>query len=164
MYLATQLEDLQLTDPATNDIFQFTLSCETSDPVHITQLVEERFGAAALEKLMNKNHVQKAPPVFKAGEVEAARLQVKTALDFWASKVGQMAEIAEAEEDLRGVADESVTWRLSQVAEARNKAERSEHEDKAEYDTADNGVRINRAERSTLDDLLGRINFTKPRR
>ena len=74
------------------------------------------------------------------------------------------AEIAEAAEDLGGVADEAVTWRLSQAAEARNRAMRSQQEDKAEYDLGENGARINRGEREALNALLENISFSKPRR
>ena len=65
---------------------------------------------------------------------------------------------------LRGVADEAVTWRLSQAAEARNRAMRSQQEDKAEYDLGENGARINRGEREALNALLENISFSKPRR
>ena len=69
-----------------------------------------------------------------------------------------------AAEDITGVADEAVTWRLSQAAEARNKAVRSQQEDRAEYELGDNGAQINRSEREEFDALLDRITFSKPRR
>ena len=74
---------------------------------------------------------------------------------------GLISEIAEAEEDLEGLADEAVTWRLSQAAEARNRALRSQQQDRTEYDTGPNGARINRDERSALDALMDKITFTK---
>jgi len=77
---------------------------------------------------------------------------------------GLQAEMLDAAEDMMGIADEAVTWRLGQAAEARNRAVRSEHEDRAEYDLADNGARINRGEREEFDALLDRITFSKPSR
>jgi DNA primase len=63
-----------------------------------------------------------------------------------------------------GLADEALTWRLHQAAETRNRALRSQQEDRTEYDTGPNGARINRSERSALDTLLSQIDPTKPRR
>lgn len=74
---------------------------------------------------------------------------------------GLSAEVRDAAEDLVGLADESVTWRLGQAAQARNRALRSEQEDRAEYDTAPNGARINRDEKSAFDELLEKLNVTK---
>ena len=62
------------------------------------------------------------------------------------------------------MADEAVTWRLGQAAEARNKAVRSENEDRAQYDIADNGARLNREERDLLSALTDGINFSRKRR
>ena len=91
-------------------------------------------------------------------------MQMQAALDVLASRAGLKAEIAEAVEDISGVADESVTWRLHQAAEARNRAERSFREDTVEYDVGENGARINRAERGRLDALVQQIMRPKPDR
>jgi DNA primase len=74
---------------------------------------------------------------------------------------GLSAEIAEAEEDLSGTADEGVTWRLGEAARAADQAQRTGQEDKAEYELGDNGARISREERSALDTLLGTIKYSK---
>ena len=83
---------------------------------------------------------------------EFAKLEASRGLD---------AELAEAEEDLSGLADEAVTWRLGQAAEARNKAVRSENEDRAQYDVGENGARLNREERDAFGALLERIGYSK---
>jgi len=59
------------------------------------------------------------------------------------------------------VADETLTWRLAQAAEARNMAMRSQQEDRTEYETGPNGARINRDERASLDALMDQIGFAK---
>jgi DNA primase len=61
--------------------------------------------------------------------------------------------------DMQGLADEGVTWRLSQAAEARNRAQRPQDEDDAEYELGPNGARIDRGERSAFADLLQRIGY-----
>ena len=58
---------------------------------------------------------------------------------------------------MAGQVDEAVTWRLGQVADARNRSMRSQTEDRAEYDIGDNGARINREERNDFAALLARI-------
>jgi DNA primase len=99
--------------------------------------------------------------VRRAGDAEAARMTVTEELAKLRAQLGLTAEIAEAEEELTGIADEAVTWRLQQAAETRNRAVRSENEDRAEYDVGKNGARIKREERAALDDLLGKISFSK---
>jgi DNA primase len=72
---------------------------------------------------------------------------------------GADAEQQEAVEDIQHTEDEALTWRLREAAEARNKAQRSENEDKATYDVGDNGARLNREERDAFGALLARIGF-----
>ena len=62
-------------------------------------------------------------------------------------------EIEESEEDIVGPATEALTWRLGQAARARAQAGRGEAEDRTEWDLAENGLRLSRAERETLDSL-----------
>lgn len=113
--------------------------------------------ANALETLLQVPHVRLCPAVRLAGDAEQARMTLNEELAKLQSHRGVAAEVDEASDALLGLADEALTWRLQQAAEARNKAERSENEDRAEYDTGPNGARINRDERNALDALLGRI-------
>ena len=121
----------------------------------------QEVGAAVLETLFALPHVRIVPPVRQPGNTEMARMTVAEELAKLTCQRGLISEIAEAEEDLEGLADEAVTWRLSQAAEARNRALRSQNEDRTEYDTGPNGARINRDERSALDALMDKITFTK---
>lgn len=130
----------------------------------LARAIGEALGDGALEKLAALPHVALAPPVRNPGNQSLARMTVAEELAKIAATRGLQAEIVDAAEDMLGVADEAVTWRLSQAAEARNRAVRSEHEDRAEYDVAENGARLNRDEREEFDALLDRITFSKPRR
>ena len=105
-----------------------------------------------------------APPVRNPGDAEIARQTIAEELAKVEAERGLHAEISEAAEDIEGVADEAVTWRLQQAAEARNRAVRSQQEDKAEYDLGDNGARINRGEREQFHALLDKIATSKPGR
>jgi DNA primase len=137
----------------------------TAQQVHDDQSLQaaliQELGGEALESLFALPHVRIVPPVRQPGNTDMARMTVAEELAKLTCQRGLISEIAEAEEDLEGLADEAVTWRLSQAAEANNRAVRSQHEDQTEYDTGPNGARINRSERSALDALMDKITFTK---
>ncbi|QYX58150.1 DNA primase [Roseovarius sp. SCSIO 43702] len=133
-------------------------------PDALREKAEAAIGREALENLMRLPHVALNPAIRRPGDPDLARMTVAEELAKISALKGIAEEISDAIEDLGGVADEALTWRLGQAAEARNRALRSQQEDKTEYDTADNGARINRDERHAFDALLDRITFSKPRR
>lgn len=118
-------------------------------------------GAETLEKLMSLSHVQITPSVRNPGNAEVATMCVAQELAKLAARRGAEREISEAVLEMGDMADEGITWRLSQAAEARNRAERSQTEDKTQYETGANGARINREERTALNELLDQIDFAK---
>jgi DNA primase len=121
-------------------------------------------GPGPLEKLMSLPHVALIPPVRHPENEELAILTLTEELAKLTAQSGWMAEMSEASEDIEGLADESLTWRLGQAAEARNRAVRSQQEDRAEYDLGENGARIKRDEKQQFDALLDKITFSKPGR
>ena len=125
--------------------------------------ISSALGADALENLRRQRHVAITPCIRNPGNVEMATMTVAEELAKLESARGLNAEIAEAAEDLSGVADEGVTWRLSEAARAADNATRTGQEDKAEYEVGDNGARIKRDERSALDALLDGIRYEKPK-
>lgn len=119
-------------------------------------------GPEALENLYGLRHVAISPCLRKPGDIDLARMTLAEELAKLEARRGLYAEVAEAEEELTGMADEAVTWRLGQAAQARDRAMRSAgQENKAEYDVGENGARINRDERNAFDDLLSRISYSK---
>lgn len=87
-----------------------------------------RSAGPELEKLFALAHVRIAPPVRDA-DPEFAATCLAEELARLEARRGAEAEIAEAMEDLTGLADEGLTWRLGQAAEARHRAERSKLDD-----------------------------------
>ena len=79
----------------------------------------------AVEKLMALAHVRIAPPVRNTEDAEFAVMCLAEEFARLEARRGAEAEIEEAMEDLTGLADEGLTWRLSRAAEARHRAERS---------------------------------------
>ncbi len=158
------LEAMICTDPTHARLRDLILRHATDAPATFVATISQQIGGDALENLNSLRHVAISPCVRNPGDAEIARMTLAEELAKLESRRGLSAEIAEAAEELSGIADEAMTWRLGQAAEAHNKAERSEHEDKAEYDTAESGARIKRDERNALDALLDQIKYAKPRR
>ena len=121
----------------------------------------DTLGPGPLEKLFALRHVQIAPPVLRPEDEEAAAMCLAEELDKLMAARGAESEIAEAMQELTGLADEGLTWRLSQAAEARNRAGRSDTEDKGNYDLAPNGARMAREERDAFARLLDQIGYGK---
>lgn len=126
--------------------------------------IAQELGADTLEKLMRLPHVALAPSVRHAGDPDIARMTMAEELAKLEAQRGWAVEISEATEDITHIADESVTWRLGQAAEARNRAQRSQQEDRAEYETSANGARIRRDEKAQFDALMEKIGHSKPGR
>ena len=74
---------------------------------------------------------------------------------------GRSMEIADAEQEITGVADEGLTWRLSQAAAAEERSRKIAGGDDAEYEEAENGAKLNKDERGSLNNLLNQIDFAK---
>ncbi len=120
-------------------------------------------GGDALEMLCRARHVAITPCLRKPRDEELARQTIAEELAKLEAGTGLDAEIAEAAEDLYGSADETLTWRLGQAAQARQSAQRAQSEDRTEYDLGPNGAAINREERSAFAALMETIRFDKPR-
>ena len=155
------IEQMRCTDPFHADLRRVLLQRMGLDAEALRERVSETLGAEALENLFAQRHVAIVPCIRTPGDAEKARMTISEELAKLHSTRGLDAEIAEAVEDLAGVADEGLTWRLSEAAQAADRARRSGQEDKAEYDVADNGAVLSRDERRRLDDLLGQIKIEK---
>ncbi|MBY6046568.1 DNA primase [Vannielia litorea] len=138
----------------------FLNHADAADP---RRALEEEFGAAALEKLFTPAHVRIAPCIRNPGDMELARMCLAQDFAILSADRGAAREIAEAMHQIDGLADEGLTWRLGQASEARHRAANNHETDKADYDIAPNGARLDRSERASLDALLEQIGHQKPR-
>ncbi|MBM1221163.1 DNA primase [Ponticoccus sp. SC2-23] len=123
--------------------------------------VEDELGAEMVARLFAQPHIAVVPAVRRTGDASNARLCLAEELAKLSARRGHAREIEDAIEDVAGVVDEGLTWRLRKAAESVDRAGRGDNEDRAEYDTGDNGARMRRDERNALDNLLGSINFAK---
>ena len=155
------LEVMICSDPEHDRLRELILNHAVAGVETLHAQIEAAMGPEALENLLRLPHVALAPPVRHPGDAEMARLTIAAELAKLSSERGLSAEVSEAAEDLAGLADEAVTWRLGQAAEERQRALRNQTEDRVEYDLAENGARINRDEREQFDALLEKISYTK---
>lgn len=159
-----QLEEMDCHDPDHAALRHSLLRHAIDDPDNLQDHIAETLGAEALENLLSLRHVAVIPCVFKPGDVEKAEMTLAEELAKIKALRGLDAEIAEAEEELSDLADEALTYRLAQAAEERNRTSRSQNEDKAVFDIADNGARINRDEKDAFKAITSGINFERKRR
>lgn len=136
--------------------------------MHGTEVLRENIfnalGPETLDNMLSSRHLAIIPCIRTPGDADMARMTVAEELAKLSAAKGLNAEIADAVQDLAGLADEGVTWRLSQAAAAAADATRSGHEDSAEYETGDNGANVRRSERDAFAALMDTIRFSKPGR
>jgi len=156
-----QLEELQFVKPQHRDMQRFLL--QYSGPVEgVWDAAEQVFGGEWLDVLLSLPHVQIAPSVRHCNDVELviSCLQQEFAQMFATDAHGR--EVAEAVQDLSDLDDEGLTWRLSESAKHVQRTTQGSQEDKTEYKTAANGLKVKLEEQKTLDSLLEQIKFSKP--
>ena len=118
-------------------------------------------GPEALENLYRLRHVAISPCVRKPGDIDLARKTLAEELAKLEARHGLYAEVAEAEEELTGMADEAVTWRLGQAAEARSRSYRIDLDGGGEAVVAENGLALDKSDVEYRDKVFGKIDFTK---
>src|SRR5690606_21924738 len=79
---------------------------------------------AALDAIMADPHVRSAPAIsHPAGATDTAEMFLLNALDRIEAHRAARDEIARAETEIEGLADEGLTWRVTQSARARQQAD-----------------------------------------
>ncbi|SPH18777.1 DNA primase [Defluviimonas aquaemixtae] len=124
----SQLEAVEMRNPVHDRLRIAILGAAGEEAGAFHEKVAEVAGAD-LEKLMGLAQVQIAPPVRNTADTDAAALCLAEELAKLEARRGVATEVEEAMEDLTGLADEGLTWRLTQAAEARHRAERSKLDD-----------------------------------
>ena len=127
---------------------------------------EAALGKGALETVVARIQMLPAPALRRPGDLAAARALVEGDLAKLMALQGRRREIREAVEDLESLVgatdpgvDENMAWRLGQAAAALDRAERVLSEDRAAFETAENGLALDREERSRARSLFEGIDF-----
>jgi DNA primase len=125
------LERLDLTGEDHNALRRVILTHADADAIRLHACLRDEAGAA-LDALMRRPHVQIAPPVRNRADAELATLCLAEELAKLDAHRAARREIEDAVQDLTGLADEGLTWRLSQAAEARHRADHPTRDDTGE--------------------------------
>ncbi|MGV6805134.1 MAG: DNA primase [Ruegeria sp.] len=159
-----QLEEMECIDPDHAALRDAILRHAIDDPGNLKDHIVQSLGPTPLENLLGLGHVAVIPCVHRPGDVEKAQMTLAEELAKIKALQGLDAEIAEAEEEMSEPAGEALTFRLAQAAEERNRASRSQNEDRTVFDIADNGARINRDEKDAFQAIMSGIKFDRKRR
>ena len=125
---ATALERLDLHGADHNTLRALILH---TPPTDLRRAIDT--GAAdAFDALMTRPHVLIAPPVRNIQDSDFAALCLAEELAKLDARRAVRREVEEAMEDVTGLVDEGLTWRLSKAAEARNLADRPPRDDAAD--------------------------------
>ncbi len=122
------LERLDLTGTDHNRLRDCLLTHASETPIDLRNSLQQA-AHGALETLFARTHVQIAPPVRNTDDTELAMLCLAEELAKLDAHRGARKEIEDAVEDLSGLADEGLTWRLSQAVLARHRADNPPRED-----------------------------------
>ncbi|MEM6480790.1 MAG: DNA primase [Pseudomonadota bacterium] len=137
------------------------LSCEVGTNTDVEAQVSQNLGAEVVEKLFAMSHLRLIPAIRRPGDEDIARLTLNDTIARLDADRATAAEIEDAVDDLSRRPDETVTWRLSEAAQAKNNAFIGQVDDTTEYERGANGAAVNREERDRLDALLNKIGFSK---
>ncbi|NDR59607.1 DNA primase [Aliiruegeria sabulilitoris] len=154
------LEEMHFEGEGHSALASVLLGCDPEDTgSEIETLIAQKLDPGALERLRGERHVSLAPSVRKPGDVELARLCLADEIAKLAALRGTRREIDEAVAGFAETPDEWIDRRLSLSVRAREMATNNNDGDRADFDIAENGARIDRDERSDLDRLLKAIGF-----
>lgn len=117
----------------------------------------------ALDRLMANTHVACSPTLQPKADAEFAASCIEEALARLVADRAHRAELAEAEDEVTGLADEGLTWRLTRATEARQTAARGPKEQSTETILAPNGVQMDREELELARRRWESIDFSRGR-
>ncbi|MDP3194897.1 DNA primase [Tabrizicola sp.] len=140
------LERLDLTGEDHDTLRQMILSGADWPDLHHRI---EQSAPAALDALLSRPHVAIAPPVRNRDDDGLAALCLAEELAKLEARRGARREIEDAMEDMDGLPDEGLTWRLSQAAEARHRSEKGGARDSS--DLGEDRTALSRHLQSLID-------------
>lgn len=157
----SQIERLVVHDPAHRHLRQVVLThAHDADPeTCATRLA--RAAGETLETLLADPQVRIQPHILRRGDADCAEKCVSMELAKLLAQWGAEAEMRDAAEEIGGLADEGLTWRVSQAARAVADAEKGPEAARAEGVVAANGVELDREELDHAKRTWDSIDFTR---
>ena len=132
----------------------------------IAENLEKKFGDKALGKLFKQSYVNIIPCLGTKNDPQQAELILLDEIKKLEIQRGLDAELQEVVNSSAEELDETAFWRLGQATQVRLSSNKSEKDDLNNFETAPNGVKLNREEKSQFDALLEEISqdtFNKPK-
>ena len=145
----TALERLDLTGDDHDTLRQMILAGADMPDLH-TKIAQS--APVALDAVLSRPHVAIAPPVRNRQDDDLAALCLAEELAKLEARRGARREIEDAMEDMDGLPDEGLTWRLSQAAEARHRSEKSGQSDSS--DLGEDRAALSRQLQRLIDDQV----------
>ncbi len=135
--------------------FQIAPSSES-----LKMILAEHLGAEPVERLMRRAHVEMVLRVLKRDDTEFPFATLMEQITKLETDRGLRREIEDAIEDMEGLVDEGLTWRIAQATEARHSAMKSQLEDKTTFERAANGLLISREEKDVFEQMLAGLSVS----
>ena len=123
----------------------------------ILENLQNKFGDKLIEKLLRQNHVQIIPCLGTKNDPEQAALILSDEISKLEIQRGLDAELEEVVNSPAEELDETAFWRLGQATQVKQNLNKSEKDDVENFETAPNGVKFNKEEKSQFDALLEEI-------
>tara|TARA_B100001109_G_scaffold43062_1_gene34328 strand:+ start:3816 stop:5765 length:1950 start_codon:yes stop_codon:yes gene_type:complete len=123
----------------------------------ILENLQNKFGDKLIEKLLRQNHVQIIPCLGTKNDPEQAGLILSDEISKLEMQRGLDAELEEVVNSPAEELDETAFWRLGQATQVKQNLNKSEKDDVENFETAPNGVKFNKEEKSQFDALLEEI-------
>lgn len=122
----TALDHLEMIEPAHQAFLQALLEHHgAGGPEALYEKLCGQLGADTVEKLLSSPHIRVLPPLQQPQNIDLATATLAEQLAKLSAERGLRQEIAEAKDDMDGLADESVTFRLARAVEAHRSAEKA---------------------------------------
>ena len=157
----SELERLDLMGEG-HHVLRDLLLTHADDPAPYDRILAA--APAALDALMQRPQIRIEPAVRNPDDADRAEFSVAEALSKLHAARGARREIEEAMEDIEGLVDEGLTWRISQANVARFTAQAGPQGKTAEAVIAPNGVQMDKDELAGARSLWDSIQFSKGRR
>lgn len=123
-----------------------------------------RAAPAPLDALLSHPHVRNAPALLDHADTDRAEFALAQDFFILSAERGRRREIEEAEQDIEGVVDEGLTWRIAKANEARAAAHRGPQDKIGEAVISPNGVALDKEELEEARKVFDSIRFDRPSR
>ena len=123
----------------------------------ITENLENKFGDKVLGKLFKQSHVNIIPCLGAKNDPEQAEVILFDEINKLEIQRGLEAELEEVVNSSDEELDETAFWRLGQATQAKFITNKSGKDDLTNFETAPNGVKLDKEEKSQFDALLEEI-------